>query len=182
MSSAAYAVEDFSAPVPDANDEVTSSGPNTKFTDLSLLRYKAFENALTQVPPTIEEDKKVFKLYVLSDDEKSIRRARVPNARITQYTNDTYSIKYKNEPDTIYSYNKDGELDTIIQIAEKTKTSYYAYHYDADGKLKQIEVKPDRYHIYIYGLDGLLVKYVNYDDFYDASGKFLYKKRHIISL
>lgn len=180
LSSAAYGAGGFSEPVPDESEY--KFGQNAKMTDLTELRYKAFENAMTETSPSYDEAKKIQKLYVLSDDEKSIHRVRIPQARITQYTNDTYSIKYKNEPDIVYCYNKDGELETVEKVSYRAKNSYYSYHYNTDGILKQIEVKPDRYHSYIYGLNGLLEKFVNYDDVYDISGKFLYKKRHIISL
>lgn len=179
-SAASYAVEDFFTPVPDESE--FKSEQNVKLTDLTQLRYRAFENALTETSPSYDEARKIQKLYVLSDDEKSLHRVRIPKAKITQYTNDTYTVKYKNEPDIVYCYNKDGELETVEKVSYRAKNSYYSYHYNTDGMLEQIEVKTDRYHAYIYGLNGLLVKYVFYDSAFDVSGKFLYKKRHIISL
>lgn len=180
LSSAVYAADSFSEPVPDGSEY--NFAQNVKLTDLTQLRFKAFENALTETSPSYDEAKKTQKLYVLSDDEKSVHRVRIPKAKITQYTNDTYSIKYKDEPDIVYRYNKDGELEMVEKVSYRAKNSYYSYHYNTDGFLERIEVKPDRYHAYIYGTDGLLVKYVFYDNAYDVSGKFLYKKRHIISL
>lgn len=182
LSSPAFAVEDFAAPIPDAADEVTTSGPDTKFTELTQLRFKAFEEAVINVPPSVDESKKFVKLYVLSDDGKSIHRVKIPNAKIVQYTNGTYSIKYKSDPNILYFYNKDGELTDYVNIPLKGKVPYYAYYYNINGILQQIEVKPDRYHSYFYGLDGMLIKYANYDDFYDMAGKLIYRKRPILSL
>jgi len=182
FTSAAFADDKFDTPVPDAADEVTTSGPDTKFTELSQLRYKAFEEVFVRITPDIDESKKSVKLYVLSDDGKSIYRAKLPNTKIVQYTNDTYSIKFKNDPEHVYYYNKDGELTSFVHIAKKTKVPYYAYHYSPEGELLQIELKPDRYHSYFYGLDGLLIKYADYDDFYDMSRKLIYRKRPILSL
>ena len=182
LSSPAFAAEDFTAPVPDATDEVTTSGPNTKLTELTQLRYKAFEEALTNKAPAFDESKKNVKLYVLSDDGKAIHRAKLPDTKIVQYTNDTYSIRFKNDPDIVYYYNKDGEMTYYTQIAKKTKIPYYAYYYNPEGVLQQIEVKPDRYHSYFYGLDGLLIKFADYDDYYNMAGKLIYRKRPIFSL
>jgi len=182
ISSAVFAAENFNTPVPDATDEVTTSGPDTKFTELTQLRYKAFEEAEINITPSVDESKKFVKLYVLSDDGKSIHRTKMRDAKIVQYTNDTYSIRFKNDPDIVYYYNKDGELTDYANIPSKGKVPYYAYYYNIDGVLQQIEIKPDRYHSYFYGLDGLLIKYANYDDYYNGAGKLIYRKRPILSL
>jgi len=181
-SSAAFSVEGFNVPAPDVSDETAYSTPNIKMTDLTQLRYKAFEDALKNPPPAFDETKKFVKLYVLSDDGKSLHRAKLPDTKIVQYTNDTYSIRYKNDPDIVYYYNKDGELTSLVNLPLKTKAPYYAYYYNTEGVLQQIEVKADRYHSYFYGLDGLLIKYGDYDNFYDVAGKLLYRKRPVLSL
>ncbi|MCR5260411.1 MAG: hypothetical protein K6C94_01085 [Candidatus Gastranaerophilales bacterium] len=177
MSCAAFADGQFDVPLPDAKDEVTTSGPDTKFTLASQMRFDAFENAENQLAIDVPEERKVVPIYRLSQNEKYLEKIKIPNAKIIEYTNGTYDIKFKDTPNVIYNYDKTGNLNEVITQTNKAKVPFASYHYDVLGQIKAIEVKPDFYHSYVYDLEGVLQKYVIYDKVYLPNGKLVLKRK-----
>ena len=174
----ALAVENnFDTPVPSADDEVTYSGPDTKFTTATQMRYDAFENAETVVVPDFSEDKKFVPIYKLSKNQDYLQRIKIINAKVTEFTNGTYFIKFKDTPFTIFYYNKDGSLNSFAKITNKGKVPFSTYIYDIDGNLSAIEIKPQRYRSYVYDLNGVLLKYSIDDKVYAPNGKMLLRKK-----
>lgn len=150
---------------------------NPKFTETTKLRYDAFGAAVTHVDPAEFADKANIPLYYV-DDKNIIRKNKIKKAKVTEYTNDTYSIKFKTEKDKLYIYDlASSDLKEYVVYSNGGKIPYTGYHYDNKGYLKTIEVKPSRYHSYIYGPDALLKEYFFYDDCYSPSGQRIYSKK-----
>ena len=169
--------QDFNTPVPDYNDEVTLSGPDTKYTIATNLLFDAFDVAEVSVPVDFLQDKKSVPIFKLSKNGNYLQKIKIPNAKITEYTNGTYDIRFKDIPHAIFNYDQNGDLQYFVLINNNEKVPFASYHYNADGKIINVEIKPDRYHSYIYNLDGILVKYTIYDKVYRADGKICLRKK-----
>lgn len=172
-----FAAGQFDVPVPAPDDEVTTSGPDTKFSLVTQMRYDAFENLESQLTVEIPEDRKVVAIFKLSQNEKYVEKIKIPNTKIIEYTNGTYDIKFKDTPYVIYNYDKQGNLQEVIVQTNKAKVPFVSYHYDTYGQIKAVEVKPDFYHSYIYDLNGVLLKYVVYNKVYLPNGKLVLKRK-----
>lgn len=172
--------EDFLTPVPAEEDEVSQSGPDTKYSLVTDLRFDAFQNAEINVPVDFLQSKKILKLYELSPSKTYLKRVKILNAKITEYTNGSFDVRFKDIPDVIFSYNIDGELQSFAKMTNKGKIPFISYHYDTEGTIIALEVKADRYRSYIYGLDGVLEKYRVDDKVYSANGKMILRKKHKI--
>lgn len=175
----AVAKEDFVTPIPAQDDEVTTSGPDTKFSLATQMRYDAFQEIEIEVPVDLPEERLSVKLYELSADGTYAKRIKIPNAKVYQYTNDTFEIKYKDIPDKIFKYDKNGELTGFVVILNKGKVPSVSYHYDADGQIEFVEIKPVYYNSYVYGLDGFLVEHKVDNKVYDPQGKLIRRKKTI---
>lgn len=170
---------DYSAPIPDADDDVTSSGPNTKFSVVTQMRYDAFQNAQVSVSPDYAKDKKNVKIFVPDLDNHTMKSVKVPNAKVCKYSNGTYSIKFKDTPDSVFYYELSGDLTGFGIITNKSKVPYVVYHYDTDGRITSIEICPERSRSYTYGLDGLLLESRIDDNFYNAKNKLIKKRKTV---
>ncbi len=167
----------FEEPVPDATDEVTTSGPDTKYTLATDLLFDSFDVAEITVPVDFIQDKKVVPIYKVSKNGNYLQKIKIPNAKITEYTNGSYDIRFKDIPHTIFNYDKNGDLQYFVLINNNEKIPFTSYHYNTDGKIIRVEIKPQRYHSYIYNLEGILVKYVYYDKVYTVDGKVCLRKK-----
>lgn len=168
---------EFNAPIPAEDDEVTQSGPNTKFTLTTQMRYDAFQNAEVTSSFTVPEDKMNVKIFQLSKTQDYLQKVKIPNAKIIEYTNGSYDIKFKDFADTIFSYDKNGDLIEFSQVTNKGKVPFVLYHYDKESRLINIEIKSERYRSYVYDLNGLLVKIHVDDKVYAPNGKMLFRKK-----
>lgn len=176
----AMASGDYSAPVPSSDDEVTTSGPNTKFSQVTQMRYDAFKDVEVTVDIDIPEERKNIQFYTLSKDGTYLRRVKVPNAKVSEYTNGTFDVVFKDTKDVIFKYNKKGALMGFALIKNDGKIPFVMYHYDNEGKIYQIELKPRYFYSYVYGLDGLLVEYKVDDKTYNNCGKLIKRKKSIL--
>lgn len=176
----AMASGDYSAPVPSADDEVTTSGPNTKFSQVTQMRYDAFKDVEVTVDIDIPEERKNIQFYALSKDGAYLRRVKLQNAKVSEFTNGTFEVVFKNTKDTIFKYNKQGELTGFALIKNDGKIPFVTYHYDNEGKICLIEVKPRYFYSYVYGLDGLLVEYKIDDKTYNNCGQLIKRKKSIL--
>ena len=179
-SLSAFALDDFETPVPSYDDEVTSSGPNTKFSLATQMRFDAFQDAETSLNIDIPDDRKIVKIYKLSKNETYLQKVKIPNAKIIEYTNGSYDIKFKDSPFFVFNYNKYGELQGLEKITNKAKIPYFIYHYDTLGNIAEVEIKPDRYRSYIYDLDGVLTKFIIDDKMFSNKGKIIRRKKSFI--
>lgn len=170
---------DYLAPVPSEDDEVTKSGPNTKFSVVTQMRYDAFQNAQITVSPQYAEDKKNVKIFVADTDNNVMKSVKVPNAKITKYSDGTYSIKFKDTPDSVFFYELSGDLTGFGIITNKGKLPYVIYHYDPEGTITAIEICPERSRSYTYGLDGLIKEYRLDDNFYNSKNKLIKKRKTV---
>ena len=173
------AQEDYDAPVPDSSDEVTSSGPDTKLSIATQMRYDAFKNAQINVPVDFPEDKMAVQLYKLSPDGTYMRRVKIKDAKVIEYTNGTFDIKFKDTKDKIFKYDKKGNLIGFSIIENNGKIPFVTYHYDAEGQLSSIEIQPHYYYSYVYDLDGLLSEYKVDNKVYNAAGKLIRRKKSV---
>ncbi len=171
--------ENFSEPVPSPDDEVSSSGPDTKLSLITQMRLTAFQNAKVSLSPDLPEDRKSVKLYKLSSDGTYLRRVKIKDAKVLEYTNGFFDIKYKDTKDKIFNYNKNGDLIGFELIDNNGKVPFTTYHYDADGNISKIEIHPLYYYSYIYNLDGLLCEYKIDNKIYDITGKLIRRKKSI---
>lgn len=171
---------DYLAPVPSEDDEVTKSGPNTKFSVVTQMRYDAFQNAQITVSPQYAEDKKNVKIFVADTDNNVMKSVKVPNAKITKYSDGTYSIKFKDTPDSVFFYELSGDLTGFGIITNKGKLPYVIYHYDTEGTITAIEICPERSRSYTYGLDGLIKEYRLDDNFYNSKNKLIKKRKTVL--
>lgn len=171
--------EDYMAPVPSPEDEVTTSGPDTKFSMATQMRYEAFKEAEINLPVDFIQDRKTVKLYTLSPDGTYMCRLKIPDAKVSEYTNGTFDIKFKDTADKIFKYDKEGNLIGFAVIKNKGKIPFVTYHYDVEGQILQIEIKPQYFRSYVYNLDGLLAEYRIDDKVYNASGKLIRRKKSI---
>ena len=167
----------YNTPIPAADDEVTTSGPDTKYSQATQMRFDAFQDAETDLSFDIPEDRKIVKIYQLSKNETYLQKVKIPNAKIIEYTNGTYDIKFKDSPYMIYNYDKEGVLQEISTKTNKGKVPYFTYHYDATGHIKAVEIKPDYYRSYIYDLNGVLIKYVIDNKTYLPNGKLILRRK-----
>lgn len=170
---------DYLAPVPSEDDEVTKSGPNTKFSVVTQMRYDAFQNAQITVSPQYAENKKNVKIFVADTDNNVMKSVKVPNAKITKYSDGTYSIKFKDTPDSVFFYELSGDLTCFGIITNKGKLPYVIYHYDTEGTITAIEICPERSRSYTYGLDGLIKEYRLDDNFYNSKNKLIKKRKTV---
>ena len=170
---------DYLAPVPSEDDEVTKSGPNTKFSVVTQMRYDAFQNAQITVSPQYAENKKNVKIFVADTDNNVMKSVKVPNAKITKYSDGTYSIKFKDTPDSVFFYELSGDLMGFGIITNKGKLPYVIYHYDTEGTITAIEICPERSRSYTYGLDGLIKEYRLDDNFYNSKNKLIKKRKTV---
>lgn len=170
---------DYLAPVPSEDDEVTKSGPNTKFSVVTQMRYDAFQNAQITVSPQYAEDKKNVKIFVADTDNNVMKSVKVPNAKITKYSDGTYSIKFKDTPDSVFFYELSGDLTGFGIITNKEKLPYVIYHYDTEGTITAIEICPERSRSYTYGPDGLIKEYRLDDNFYNSKNKLIKKRKTV---
>lgn len=177
ITTAANAVDDFNAPVPAYDDEVTNSGPNTKISQSTQMRFDAFQEAPEFLDYQIPEDRKVLKLYMLSDNQEYLQKVKIHNAKVIEYTNGSYDIKFKDTPFTVFNYDKDGVLQNVIKITNKAKAPCYAYYYNVNGHIQAIEIRPEKYRAYLYDLEGILTKYLVDDKVYAPNGKLILRRK-----
>ncbi len=173
----AFAAEDYLTPIPSEDDEVTSSGPDTKFSVATQMRYDAFQNAEVSVPCDFPEDKKLVKIYKIAPNKDYLQRVKIPNAKVIEYTNNNYDIKYKEIPNKLFCYDKDGNLTEFAIITNNGKIPFTTYFYDLEGQITKIEIKPERYRSYVYGLDGILMQYRVDDKTFGPDKKMLRRKK-----
>lgn len=168
---------EFNAPIPAEDDEVTQSGPNTKLSLATQMRYDAFQNAEVTSSFTVPEDKMNVKIFQPSKTQDYLQKVKISNAKIIEYTNGSYDIKFKDFADMIFSYDKNGDLIEFSKVTNKGKVPFVIYHYDKESQLINIEIKPERYRSYVYDLNGLLVKFHVDDKVYAPNGKMLLRKK-----
>lgn len=177
LNCSAFAVEGFDIPLPEESDDVTTSGPDTKFSTATQMRFDAFQNIEVNSLYFVPEERRFVQIYKLSDNEKYLQKVKIPNAKIIEYTNGSFDIKFKDTPDMIFSYDKDGNLQEFSEITNKAKVPFTTYHYDAEGQINAVEIKPDRYNSYTYDMNGLLMKYTSYDKVYAPNGKLILRRK-----
>lgn len=169
---------EYETPVPAATDEVTTSGPDTKYTLATEMRFEAFDQAEETLDITIPDDRLVVQLYKLSKNENYLQKVKIPNAKVIEYTNGSFDIKFKDTPEFIYRYDKDGILQSVSKVTNKGKAPFFVYHYNLDNKITEIEIQPDRYRSYVYNLDGVLTKYIIDKKVYAPNGKMLLRRKN----
>ena len=177
--SSAFAVG-FETPIPAEDDDVTLSGPSTKYSLATQMRVDAFQNAEISISFDIPENRKKVQLYKPSKTNDYLQKVKIPNAKVIEYTNGSFDIKFKDSPFVIYTYDKNGDLQEFAKITNKGKIPFTSYHYDVNGQIKNIEIKPQYYRSYIYDLNGLLIKYCIDDKVYSSNGKLLRRKKGFI--
>lgn len=177
INSASVMADEFSVPVP-TEDDVIQSGPDTKYSLVTKLRFDAFQDAELTVPTSILADKMSVKIYKLAPKKTYLEKVKIPNAKIIEYTNGSYDIKFKEVSDVIFSYDRNGDLQSFAKYTNNGKIPFITYHYDTTGTIIGIEVKADRYRSFEYGLDGVLTKYKIDDKVYSANGKMLLRRKN----
>lgn len=173
--------EVFDTPVPSEFDEVTKSGPDTKFSLSTQMRFDSFQDAEINADTSILEGKTNVPLYVPVENKNYLQRVKIKKAKIKEYTNGSYEIRYKDTPNTIFYYNKDGSISSFAIYTDK-KIPYTKYHYNLDGVIQEIEIVPDYYRSYVYGLDGVLLRYSVDGKYYLPNGKMIQKTKKLSSL
>ena len=108
-----------------------------------------------------------------------MKSVKVPNAKITKYSDGTYSIKFKDTPDSVFFYELSGDLTGFGIITNKGKLPYVIYHYDTEGTITAIEICPERSRSYTYGPDGLIKEYRLDDNFYNSKNKLIKKRKTV---
>jgi len=176
-STAIVMADEFSVPVP-TEDSVVQSGPDTKYSLVTKLRFDAFQDAELTVPTSFLADKMSVKIYKLSPKKTYLQKVKIPNTKLIEYTNGSYDIKFKDVPDIVFSYDKNGDLQSFAKYTNKGKIPFISYHYDTTGTIIAIEVKADRYRSFEYGLDGVLTKYKIDDKVYSANGKMILRRKN----
>lgn len=171
------AAQEYNTPIPAEDDEVTSSGPDTKYSLATEMRFNAFDEAEEILDIDIPEERQNVQIYKLSQNENYIQKIKIPNTKLIEYTNGSYDIIYKDTPFVVFRYDKDGVLQSISKITNKGKAPFFVYHYNVDKKIQEIEIQPDRYHSYVYNLDGILTKYIIDKKVYAVNGKMILRRK-----
>lgn len=164
---------DFDVPIP---EEEQAAGPEPKFTMSTQMRFDAFQDVVEEVDVALFNDKRHFDLYKLADDKDYLVKVKTKNVKVKEYTNGCFDLQYKDIPDTIFCYDKFGDLQYYATYTNKGKTPFITYYYDVNGVISLIEIQPDRYYSCVYDLQGLLVRYCNNNKWYSPEGKIIRKK------
>lgn len=150
---------------------------NVKPSSVTQMRYDAFQTLVPAIDPSEFAERAEIPLYV-TDKYGDFKKVHRKNVKSAEYTNDTYSLKFKDTPDKLYFYDvMSSKLVDYVVMSNNGKIPYTAYHYNSDGILNAIEIKASRYHSYFYGADGMMTKYFFYNDCFAPSGKKLYSKK-----
>jgi hypothetical protein len=170
---------DFDTPVPNEEEEV-SAGPVPKFTTATQMRFDAFQDVVEEVNMNSFSDKMHLDLYSLNDKKNFLVRKKLDNAKIIEYTNGCFDVKFKNIPNTIFCYDKFGDLQYYATYTNSGKVPFTTYYYDKNGIISLIEIKPDRYYSCVYDLYGLLVRYCTNNRWYSPDNNIIRKKKGLV--
>lgn len=173
LSVSAVRAADFDVPVP-AEEEM--AGPDPKFTTATQMRFDAFQDVVEEVDPSIFNDKRHYDLYVLKEDKNYLVKVKNKDVKVKEYTNGCFDLRYKDIQNTIFCYDKFGDLQYYATVSNNGKVPFVTYYYDVNGVISLIEVQPDRYYSCVYDLRGLLVRYCRDNKWYSSDGKIIRKK------
>ena len=138
-------------------------------------RKEAFTNVEYSLPQSIID--KNIKDPNFKENIKAIKlgATELKDRYIEYYSDDRYSVLYKNNMLYVYYYLQNGQLD-IIEKRKSLQAPTQSFRYDVQGELKEINLILSSENSYIFKVTGEFVSHWVGDKGYDKNGKVILKR------